>query len=570
MYTLIRYFCGVFLENIIKVENVFKPELFTVLKQGYTKKMFQADLLAGVIVGIVALPLAIAFAVASGVNPAQGLVTAIIAGFLISFLGGSRVQIGGPTGAFIVIVYGIVQQYGFSGLMVSTLIAGVLLVLFGLLHMGSVIKYIPHPLVVGFTSGIALTIFTTQIKDAFGLTVDKLPGDFIGKWSVMLSNMDTTNFVALGLTVLTIIISVFFVKITPKVPGSFVAIIVVTLISTIFNLPVETIGSKFNQIPSSFSFGIPEIDWSNFSNYIGPAVTIAVLGAIESLLSAVVADGMIGSNHKSNTELIAQGIANIVTPFFGGIPATGAIARTATNVKNGGRTPIAGMVHAVTLTLIMLLCGSYAEKIPLSCLAGVLIVVSYNMSEWRSFVSICKGSKYDTVILVVTFLLTVIFDLTAAIEVGMVLASFLFMQRMAAQSSIINVQKDEDSLVDYSKILPKGIEVYEISGPFFFGAAKKYRETIRQFGNEAKVLVIRMRHVPFMDATGARNFSAMLDDLREIKVKIVLSGVNESVFKELSKTGIVSKLGSQNVCSNFDIASQRAKEVIEELNNGRY
>ncbi len=547
------------------MKNIFKPEFFSVLKQGYTKKMFQSDLLAGIIVGIVALPLAIAFAVASGVNPAQGLVTAIIAGFLISFLGGSRVQIGGPTGAFIVIVYGIVQQYGLSGLMVSTMLAGVLLVLFGLLHMGSVIKFIPHPLVVGFTSGIALTIFTTQVKDAFGLSVDSLPADFVGKWSTMIANFDTTNFTALGLTVLTILISVFFVKITPKIPGSFVAIVVVTLIAAVFNLNVETIGSKFNQIPSSFSLSFPEIDWSNFNNYIGPAVTIAVLGAIESLLSAVVADGMIGSNHKSNTELIAQGVANIVSPIFGGIPATGAIARTATNVKNGGRTPVAGIVHAVTLMLIMFLFGSYAEMIPLSCLAGVLIVVSYNMSEWRSFVSICKGSKYDTVILVVTFLLTVIFDLTAAIEVGMVLASFLFMQRMSAQSNVINVTRDEDSLVNYAQMFPKGIEVYEISGPFFFGAAKKYRETIRQFGNEAKVLVIRMRHVPFMDATGARNFSAMLDDLREINVKIVLSGVNESVFKELNKTGIVEKLDSKNVCSNFDIASQRAKEVLKEL-----
>ena len=527
--------------------------------------MFQSDLLAGIIVGIVALPLAIAFAVASGVNPAQGLVTAIIAGFLISFLGGSRVQIGGPTGAFIVIVYGIVQQYGLSGLMVSTMLAGVLLVLFGLLHLGSVIKFIPHPLVVGFTSGIALTIFTTQVKDALGLSVDKLPGDFIGKWGAMISDIGSVNFTALGLTVLTILISVFFVKITPKIPGSFVAIIIVTLISAVFNLDVETIGSKFNQIPSSFTMSMPEIDWSNFNSYIGPAVTIAVLGAIESLLSAVVADGMIGSNHKSNTELIAQGVANIVSPIFGGIPATGAIARTATNVKNGGRTPVAGIVHAITLMLIMFLFGSYAEMIPLSCLAGVLIVVSYNMSEWRSFVSICKGSKYDTVILVVTFLLTVIFDLTAAIEVGMVLASFLFMQRMAAQSSVINVTHDEDSLVNYGQMFPKGIEVYEISGPFFFGAAKKYRETLRQFGNEAKVLVIRMRHVPFMDATGARNFSAMLDDLREINVKIVLSGVNESVFKELNKTGIVEKLDSKNVCSNFDIASQRAKEVLKEL-----
>ena len=541
----------------------FKPKMISALKN-YNRQTLMADVMAGIIVGIVALPLAIAFAVASGVNPAQGLVTAIVAGFLISFFGGSRVQIGGPTGAFIVIVYGIVQQYGLSGLMVSTVMAGILLVLFGLLHMGSVIKFIPHPLVVGFTSGIALTIFTTQIKDAFGLTVADMPADFVGKWGAMLSSMNTTNFIALGLTVLTILISLFFVKITNKIPGSFVAIIVVTLISTIFDLPVETIGTKFNQIPSSFSLSFPEIDWSNISNYFGPAVTIAVLGAIESLLSAVVADGMIGGNHKSNTELIAQGIANIVTPMFGGIPATGAIARTATNVKNGGRTPVAGIVHAIVLTFIMLFFGKYAEMIPLSCLAGVLIVVSYNMSEWRSFVSICKGSKYDTVILVVTFLLTVVVDLTAAIEVGMVLASFLFMQRMASQSNVINVQNDSDTIENYSSI-PKGIEIYEISGPFFFGAAKKYRETLRQFGNQAKVLVIRMRHVPFMDATGARNFSAMLDDLQSINVRVVLSGVNESVYTELNKTGLVEKLNSRNVCSNFELASQRAKVLLKEI-----
>lgn len=548
------------MENVFKPE--FKPEFFSAIK-GYNKKMFQADLLSGIIVGIVALPLAIAFAVASGVNPAQGLVTAIIAGFLISFLGGSRVQIGGPTGAFIVVVYGIVSQYGLSGLMVSTIIAGILLVLFGLFKLGSVIKFIPHPLVVGFTSGIALTIFSTQIKDALGLTVENMPADFIGKWGAMMANLESTNFCALAITVITILISVFFVKITPKIPGSFVAIVLVTIVTSIFDLPVATIGDSY-KIPTSFSVSFPEIDWTNFSAYIGPAVTIAVLGAIESLLSAVVADGMIGANHRSNTELIAQGIANIAAPIFGGIPATGAIARTATNVKNGGRTPIAGMIHAVVLMLIMFFAASYAERIPLACLAGVLIVVSYNMSEWRSFVSITKGSKYDTAILLVTFFLTVIVDLTAAIEVGMVMAAFLFMQRMASQGEVINVSRDADTVENYSNF-PKGIEIYEISGPFFFGAAKKYRETIRQFGNEAKVLVIRMRHVPFMDETGARNFEAMLQDLEEINVKVILSGVNESVYTELNKTGIVAKLNSQNVCSNFDLASQRAKDVLAEM-----
>ncbi|MCQ2252426.1 MAG: sulfate permease [Bacteroidales bacterium] len=526
--------------------------------------MFQADLLSGIIVGIVALPLAIAFAVASGVNPAQGLITAIVAGFLISFLGGSRVQIGGPTGAFIVVVYGIVQQYELSGLMIATIMAGILLVLFGLLKLGSVIKYIPHPLVVGFTSGIALTIFSTQVKDALGLEVDKMPGDFIGKWGVMLNALETTNLWALGITIVTILISVYFVKITPRIPGSFVAIVVVTLVTYIFDIPVATIGNSGTEIPTTISFNFPDIDLSKINELIGPAVTIAVLGAIESLLSAVVADGMIGSNHKSNTELIAQGIANIAAPIFGGIPATGAIARTATNVKNGGRTPISGMVHAVVLLLIMLFAAKLAERIPLACLAGVLIVVSYNMSEWRSFVSITKGSKYDTVILLVTFFLTVLVDLTAAIEVGMILAAFIFMKRMADQGEVINVTRDSETVENYSNF-PKGIEIYEISGPFFFGAAKKYRETLRQFGNETKVLVIRMRHVPFMDATGARNFDAMLEDLKELDVKVVLSGVNESVYTELNKTGIVEKLNSRNVCSNFDLASQRALEVLGEM-----
>lgn len=528
--------------------------------------MFKADLMAGVIVGIVALPLAIAFAVASGVSPEKGLITAIVAGFFISFLGGSRVQIGGPTGAFIVVVAGIVHNYGLSGLMISTMLAGVLLILLGLLRLGSVIKFIPHPLVVGFTSGIALTIFSTQIKDALGLTISgEIPADFIGKWGVMLSNLGSVNVYALALTAATILISVLFVKVSSKIPGSFVAIIVVTAAAKLLQLPVTTIGSVFGEIPSTISFDFPGFDFSNIQAYIMPAVTIAVLGAVESLLSAVVADGMIGGNHRSNTELIAQGVANIASPLFGGIPATGAIARTATNVKNGGRTPVAGIVHTVTLLVIMLALGSLAEMIPMSCLAGVLIVVSYNMSEWRSFVSICKGSKYDITVLIVTFLLTVLVDLTAAIEVGIVLAALLFMQRMAAQSEVISIQKNSgDPLENYSD-LPQGIEVYEISGPFFFGAAKKYRETLRQFGNDAKVLVIRMRHVPFMDATGARNFAAVLDDLKEINVKVVLSGVNESVFQELNKTGLMEKLGAQNVCSNFDLASQRAKVVLEEL-----
>ncbi|MCQ2973952.1 MAG: SulP family inorganic anion transporter [Bacteroidales bacterium] len=534
--------------------------------------MFQTDLMSGIIVGIVALPLAIAFAVASGVTPDKGLVTAIVAGFLISFLGGSRVQIGGPTGAFIVVVAGIVHQYGMSGLLISTVLAGIMLVIFGLLKFGSVIKFIPHPLVVGFTSGIALTIFTTQIKDGFGLSISgELPSDFIGKWGAYFANFSSINWTAFAITLATIVISLFFKKISQKIPGSFVAIVITTIVVSVFDLDVTTIGSVFGEIPSSFSIDFPEIELAGISNYIQPAITIALLGAIESLLSAVVADGMIGGNHRSNTELIAQGIANIASPIFGGIPATGAIARTATNVKNGGRTPVAGIVHAITLLLIMLFFGKYAKLIPMSCLAGVLMVVSYNMSEWRSFVSITKGSKYDTVILIVTFLLTVLVDLTIAIEVGMVMACLLFMQRMSKQCEILTVTEGTDPLENYS-FLPKGIDVYEISGPFFFGAAKKYRETLRGLANahRVKVLVIRMRHVPFMDSTGVNNFGAVIDEIHAVNVKIVLSGVNESVRSELERSGLADKLDKLNICSNFDIAKVRAVEVLNEINGNEF
>ena len=549
------------------MEKVFSPKLFSVLRKGYSKKMFQTDLMSGIIVGIVALPLAIAFAVASGVSPEKGLVTAIVAGFLISFLGGSRVQIGGPTGAFIVVVASIVNQFGMSGLLISTVLAGVLLVLFGLFKFGSVIKFIPHPLVVGFTSGIALTIFTTQIKDALGLSIaGDIPADFLGKWGAYFANLNSVNWTAVVITFVTIFISLFFKKITDKIPGSFVAIVLTTVAVAVFHLPVSTIETVFGEIPSSFSVEFPDIDWSQIGQYIQPAITIAVLGAIESLLSAVVADGMIGGNHRSNTELIAQGIANIASPLFGGIPATGAIARTATNVKNGGRTPVAGIIHAVTLLFIMLFFGSYAKLIPMSCLAGVLIVVAYNMSEWRSFVSITKGSKYDTIILVTTFLITVLVDLTYAIEVGMVMACLLFMQRMSKQCQVLTVTEGSDPLENYS-FLPKGIDVYEISGPFFFGAAKKYREILRGLASahKVKVLVIRMRHVPFMDSTGLNNFSAVIDEIHAVNVTIVLSGVNESVRSELERSGLADKLDKLNICSNFDIAKERAKEVLAEI-----
>ncbi|MGB5990516.1 MAG: SulP family inorganic anion transporter [Marinifilaceae bacterium] len=541
------------------MNNVFKPKLFSILKGGYSKAQFQKDLFAGIIVGIVALPLAIAFAVASGVTPDKGLITAIIAGFIISVLGGSRVQIGGPTGAFIVIVYGIIQQYGLDGLMISTMMAGVFLILFGVLKLGSVLKFIPHPLIVGFTAGIALVIFSTQIQQALGMEIEKLPSEFLAKWGVYFSNLGSTNLYALGITIATVLISIYSGKLIKKVPGSFIAIILVSLVVTIFNLPVSTIETVYGGIPTSFSFSMPNVDFGNLGHYIQPAITIALLGAIESLLSAVVSDGMISGNHRSNTELIAQGIANIFCPIFGGIPATGAIARTATNVKNGGRTPVAGIIHAITLLLIMLFFGKWAKLIPMSCLAGILIVVSYNMSEWRSFRSILKGSKYDIIVLMTTFLLTVLVDLTIAIEVGIVLASLLFMQRMSKTGQVFSAKKDTDILEDYS-VLPDGVDVFEISGPFFFAAAKQYNEVLQDIHASSKSVIIRMRHVPFIDATGIKNFKELITMMKAKKVDIILSGVRKDVKNDLNKAGIIELLGKENIFSSFEEAVNAVKK----------
>jgi len=545
------------------MESVFKPKFFSVLKQGIDRKQFTTDALSGIIVGIVALPLAIAFAVASGVSPDKGLITAIVAGFIISFLGGSRVQIGGPTGAFIVIVYGIIEKYGIDGLIISTVMAGIILICFGLLRLGALLKFIPHPLIVGFTSGIAIVIFSTQIKDALGLNISKVPSEFLEKWVSYFTNIQTFNLWAIAISAITIFITVYFKKITAKVPGSFVAIILLTAVVQIFNLPVTTIESLFGEIPRSFSFEVPALSFANFGHYIAPAITIALLGGIESLLSAVVADGMISGNHRSNTELIAQGIANVITPFFGGIPATGAIARTATNVKNGGRTPVAGIIHAITLLLIMLFFGEWAKLIPMPCLAGILIVVSYNMSEWRSFRSILNGSFFDIIVLLVTFFLTVLVDLTVAIQVGIVLASLLFMKRMADASKLSLSQVDSDVLEKYDE-LPKEISIFEISGPFFFGSAKGYAEVMKNTGFESKILIIRMRHVPFIDSTGIHNLREAIKALKESGIKIVLSGVNEIVRKDLDKSRLSFLVGKANICSTFDLALERANKIISQ------
>jgi SulP family sulfate permease len=541
--------------------HLFYPKLISVLKKGLTKKQLSTDIFSGIIVGIVALPLAIAFAVASGVSPEKGLITAVVAGLLISVLGGSRVQIGGPTGAFIVIVYGIVQTYGLDGLMISTMMAGAILILFGVFKLGSLLKFIPHPLIVGFTSGIALVIFTTQIKDALGLEITSLPADFLPKWKTYFNEISSFNPIAIGITAATIFITVFFKKITTKIPGSFVAIILITVLVQLLKLPVTSIESVFGEIPRSFHLTFPSVDLSQLSNYLAPALTIALLGGIESLLSAVVADGMIGGNHRSNTELIAQGIANIVTPIFGGIPATGAIARTATNVKNGGRTPISGIVHAITLLLIMLFFGQWAKLIPMSCLAGILIVVAYNMSEWRLFVSILKGSGFDILILLVTFFLTVLVDLTYAIQIGIVLSALLFMKRMADAGNQATMEVDSDVLESYAT-LPKGLAIYEISGPFFFASAKQYSATLKSIGQKSEVLIIRMRHVPFIDSTGIHNLKDVIKDLHHSHTTVILSGVRPEVLKELEKNKVLELLDQSMVLPSFELALKKAEEFL--------
>jgi len=547
--------------------NFFKPKLFTLIRSGIDKTQISKDILSGIVVGIVALPLAIAFAVASGVSPEKGIITAIVAGFLISLFGGSRVQIGGPTGAFIVIVYGVVEQYGINGLIISTILAGIILILMGILKLGALLKYFPHPLIVGFTSGIALVIFSTQIKDAFGLNIPRVPSDFIEKWIVYAANIKNIDITTVAITISTILITVFSRKVTHKIPGSFISILLITSIVQLFNIPIATIETFFGEIPDNFNLVVPVFTFSNLHQYLAPALTIALLGGIESLLSAVVSDGMIGGKHRSNTELIAQGIANIITPFFGGIPATGAIARTATNVKNGGRTPIAGIIHAITLLLIMLFLGKWAKLIPMSCLAGILIVVAYNMSEWRSFKTILKGSFFDIIVLLSTFFLTVFVDLTIAIEIGVVLSAVLFMKRMSDISEKrINNIIDTDIIEDYLDI-PTGISIYEISGPLFFASAKRYSELIEEIGIKSKVLIIRMRHVSFIDQTGLHNLKSTLQILQSKNVVVILSGLGQEVIADLEKSKITTIINRIYLCDSFAKALELAITELDYKKN---
>ncbi len=550
----------------------FQPALFQSLKT-YNKEKFFADLMSGLIVGIVSLPLAIAFGIASGVTPEKGIYTGIIAGFIISFLGGSKVQIGGPTGAFIVIVYGIVEQYGVQGLAIATVVAGVMLMAMGFLKLGAVIKFIPYPIVIGFTSGIALTIFSTQIKDFFGLTTPTLPSGFIEKWTIYLHHFSTINWWAALIAVLSVAIIIFTPKISKKIPGSLVALIVMTLAAYLMKnyggiTSIETIGDRFvinSQLPEMEQ--IP-LSLESIRLLFPAAFTIAMLGAIESLLSATVADGATGQKHNSNMELVAQGTANIITPFFGGIPATGAIARTMTNINNGGKTPVAGIIHALVLLLIVLFLGDLTRHIPMACLAGVLVVVAYNMSEWRTFLSLTRQSKSTMGILMTTFLLTVIFDLTIAISVGLILAIFGFMRRVSESTQVsrttgtIDLTKGTelhpDEIQEEVLELPDSVEVYEIEGPFFFGVASKFDEITRELGEHHHIRIIRMRKVPFIDSTGLNNLEILCKRSKKEKIQIILSGVKDNVRESIEKSEIPQIIGSENICSNIHLAVERA------------
>ena len=554
----------------------FAPRLVSELRH-YNKEKLAADLMAGLIVGIVALPLAIAFGIASGVSPSQGILTAIIGGFIVSALGGSRVQIGGPTGAFIVIIYGIVSNpnLGLPGLMLATMLAGAFLILLGVCRLGTIIKFIPYPIVVGFTSGIAVTIFTTQIKDLFGLQTGKLPGDFLSKWGIYFQHFDTLDWVTTAVGILSIVIIALTPKVSKKIPGSLVAIILMTVgvyfLNAHTNFHVTTIGDQFGEIKASIpSLQVPNLSWENVKGLFPTAMVIAVLGAIESLLSATVADGVCGDHHNSNQELIGQGVANICTPLFGGIPCTGAIARTMTNINNGGRTPVAGIVHAIVLLVIFLVLMPLAAYIPMSCLAGVLVIVSYNMSGWRTFMQLMKNPKSDVIVLLVTFFLTVVFDLTIAIEVGLLIACLLFMKRMA-ESTQIKVIADEIDPNDETDaevheehlIIPEGVEVYEINGPYFFGIANKFEELMAAMENHPKVRVIRMRRVPFIDSTGIHNLQNLCEMSHREGTHIVLSGVTPNVYSVLEHNGFCKLLGKDHICPNINVALDRAAAIVK-------
>ncbi|MBI2406865.1 MAG: STAS domain-containing protein [Gemmatimonadetes bacterium] len=544
------------------------PKLVTTLR-GYDRTQFTRDVAAGVIVGIVALPLAIAFAIASGVGPQAGLYTAIIAGFLISALGGSRVQIGGPTGAFIVIVYGIVQQHGVGGLTVATMMAGVILIALGLAKMGGVIKYIPHPVTVGFTSGIAVVIASGQLRDFFGLALESVPAEFVSKIEALAEHAGTADTASVILALSTVIIVQTAHRITTKVPSPFIALILTTGAAHLLHLDVTTIGSRFGVIDASFPAPqFPSVTIHTMLSLVGAAFAIAALGGIESLLSAVVADGMIGSRHRSNTELVAQGVANVVTPLFGGIPATGAIARTATNIRAGGRTPVAGLVHAVTLLLITLFAGQWASLIPMATLAGILMVVAYNMSEWRTFRGLLSAPRGDIAVLLTTFFLTVFVDLTVALGVGMVLASFLFIRQMGEATTVRSFTDEEDDRALRALDVPPGVLIYEIDGPFFFGAAEKFRDTVAEIERAPKVLILHVARVNVLDATGLGVIRDLVKQGRKDRTALILSGVHSQPMIALGKSDLLDEIDEDNLVPSLEAAVKRARELIAMRNTG--
>ena len=572
------------MKTFFSLKDVFSPKLFSTLRS-YNKEKFLQDALAGWIVAVVAIPLAIAFGISSGVGPTEGLVTAIIAGFIISALGGSKVQIGGPTGAFIVIIYGIIQQHGLTGLLIATIMAGILLILMGLFKLGNVIKFVPYPVIIGFTAGIAVTIFSTQMNDLFGMGIQDAPADFIHKWICYFQHWRDINWWAFAIGIASLLIIMFSTKLSKKIPGSLLAIVLMTLVVWLLRkfggiTSITTIGDLYT-LPSGMPAPhLPELNLSDGQTLISlvqklfpSAFTIAMLGAIESLLSAMVADGVIGDKHNSNTELIAQGVANVVTPFFGGIPATGAIARTMANINNGGRTPVAGMVHAVVLLLVLLCFGPLVGMIPMACLAGVLIIVSYNMSGWREVVALSKAPKSDFIVMLVTFVLTVIFDLTIAIEIGLLLAVILFLKRTNETTVIRSFSDEIDPTLsndirlhgnDLEKLhIPPFTEVYEIDGPYFFGIANKFDEISQRMGTDGqKVRILRMRKVSFMDSTGIHNLEQLFLRSQRCGMTLVLSGVNENVYKTLDKAGLVKMIGKENVRNHINGALARAQEII--------
>jgi SulP family sulfate permease len=552
------------------LQKRFEPKLVTVLREGYSKEQFIPDLTAGIIVGIVALPLAIAFAIASGAKPEQGLYTAIIAGMIVSFFGGSRVQIAGPTGAFIVIIYGIIQNYGYDGLVVATIMAGIFLMIMGFARLGTLLKFIPYPLTVGFTSGIAILIFSSQIKDFFGLKIQNLPIDFIEKCVVYTGNFQSLDINTAAVGISSLLLIVIWSRITHRIPGALVAIILATATVQIFQIPVETIGSRFGSVPNTFPAPrIPQVSWQTITSLVSPAITIALLGAIESLLSAVVADGMIRTRHRSNMELIAQGAANIVSPLFFGLPATGAIARTATNIKNGGRTPVAGIVHAIVLFLIMLFFGKWASLIPLSTLAAILIVVSYNMSEWRSFRKILKSPKSDSAVMIVTFGLTIIVDLTVAIEVGIVLAALLFMRKMSEVSHVnpitrdLQEEREEEESILSTRIIPDGVEVFEVYGTLFFGAVDQFTESMRFLEKKPKVLILETSNLLAIDASGLHALEDLVNQFKHQHIHLIVSGIHKQPLFAIQQSGLLEQMSEDNICGDLNEALVRADILIQ-------